>query len=217
MSEHVTIEDLSAYLDRQLTRAELLEIEKHLAECELCAKRCDGMRRVMSSLKHLEHLAPPSTLDQTVARRIALTSERVDLYERLESSLSIFERQSSLLALFAVVIALAVIMLLFSVAVERAQHATIPVVFQDPDFRGEESLGDAAHSTRLEIAGRVLIRDGDAWIEEGVDPARVDRVLEADSAAARELITQHPELAELDSLDLPAIIALNGEIVELCR
>lgn len=214
MSDHATIEDLSAYLDRQLTRAELLEIEKHLAECELCAKRCEGMRRVMSSLRHLEHLAPPSTLDQTVARRISLRGQRVGLYERLESSLSIFERQSSLLALFGVVIALAMFMLFLSVAVERAQNATIPVVFQDPDFLSEESLGDDAE-TRLEVAGRVLLRDGDTWIEEGVDPARVDRVLEADSAAARELIAQHPELAEVAALDRPAIIALDGEIVEL--
>ena len=64
MSDHATIEDLSAYLDRQLTRAELLEIEEHMAECELCAKRCEGMRRVMSSLRHLEHLAPLVVLNR---------------------------------------------------------------------------------------------------------------------------------------------------------
>jgi len=216
MSDHATIEDLSSYLDEQLSRAELREIEQHLARCELCAKRCDGMRKVVASLRNLEHLAPPPTLDQTMVRRLSLGSERGGLYERLESTLSIFERQSPLLGLFGVVIALAMFMLFLSVAVERARNATIPVVFEDPDFMSEEPLGDAAApAIRVELAGRVMLRDGDVWIEEGVDPARLGRILEAHSPAGRELIARHPELAELDALDGPAIIELDGEIVEL--
>ncbi|MCP4661709.1 MAG: hypothetical protein GY856_40425 [bacterium] len=99
----------------------------------------------------------------------------------------------------------------------RAVGASSSGSLLDPrPVRGGDRPGDiAAQTTRLEVAGRVLLHDGGVWIEEGVDPARVDRVLEADSAAARELIAQHPELAEVAAPDRPAIIALDGEIVEL--
>lgn len=201
MSTHATVEKMSAYLDQELPRPQAREIEEHLAGCADCRSRFAGMKDVVSSLRHLERQAPPSTLEQVVARRVALAGERQGLADRLEGGLRAFERQSSLLALFAFVVAFAVMILLFAQAIEQRRNASIPVVFQNP----------VAASESLQAAGRVLHRQGTIWVEEGVDP-RLTRIVVVDSPLWDRLAAAHPEIASLASLDRPAVVKIGDEI-----
>lgn len=203
MSTHATSENLSAYLDRRLSAAETRQVEDHLAGCPRCRQRFTGMRNVVSGLRHLERMAPPPTLEGLVARRVRLESGRKGLLDRLESGMGIFERQSSTLALFALVIALAVIMLLFAHALEKQRNSSIPVVFQNPAAAREQSR---------ELAGRVFHRESGVWVEAGVE-AEPGRTVAPDSEEWRALVAAHPELVELQSLEEAVILQVEADVL----
>ena len=212
MSSHATVEILSAYIDRELPDAEARQIEQHLEDCDVCQQRFSSMRSVVAGLQHLSRLAPPSTLDQVVARRVAFEGREQSLVDRLESSMRGFERQSSLLALFGVVIAFAVMILLFAQALERHRSSTIPVVFKDPlSQRGaEDSSRESTTQQNRELAGRTFYLRGDVWMEEGIRPDFV-RTVAFDSPLWTSLISQYPELAQLKELNGPVIAVVGHE------
>ena len=115
----------------------------------------------------------------------------------------------SILPMFGVVVALAVFIYVFAVALERSRSGLIPVVFDDP------AAATASVGERRELAGRVLVWRGEAWVEEGVSPEAVSRRLDLDSAAGRRVVADRPELRELAELEAPAVIELAGEVVEI--
>ncbi len=218
MSAHATVEMLSAYLDEELTPSEASRLEEHVEACGSCRARLQGMRNVVSTLHHLERMAPPPTLNQVVARRVALAGEEQGLLDRIEQQLDNVQRQSPIFFLFALTIALAVIVLLFAQAVERHQNATIPVIFED--------LAPAEATAQQVIAGRTFYlvdapspggdRGGETlWVEEGADPAAVDVILSATSPMWAELVAEEVELAELTELNGPVVVRLAGHTVRL--
>ncbi len=205
---HATADELSAYLDRELPSGSSEQIEEHLETCDACLQHLESMRRVVHHLRHLERMAPPPTLGQVVARRVALDRDREGMLDRLESGLDVTQRQSPFLVLFGVVIALATIVLLFAQALDRSRF--IPVLFQDP-----APAAAPASPERQELAGRLLVRSGEVWIEEGIEQAAVRRVVELGSPAARELLSRHPELNELAQLQAPVVLRIDSEILEV--
>ena len=207
-SSHATVELLSAYLDRQLREPEAGALEAHLERCEECHGRLEGLREVVENLRRLDRRDPSPELEKAVARRIALAGDPPGLLDRFESQLSIFTRQSPLLPMFGVVMALAVFIYLFAVAVDRSRSSLTPVVFEVP--APAASVGD-----ERQLAGRVLTWQGEAWVEEGVSLEAVSRTLELDSDAGRRAIAERPELGELSALGAPAVIELAGEVVEI--
>ena len=210
MSTHASAEMLSAYLDRQLVEPEARELEQHLDRCPECHVRLEGLRKVVKNLQNLEQLATPLTLEQTVARRIALSDEPESLLDRFEHGMSIFNRQSPILATFGVVIALALFIYLFSYTLHLRENTGVQVIWEDPPY--------AAEGSRLEVAGRQLVwseSTGGVWIEEGVDVAAVSRTLVADSEEGRAFLAANPELADLGELDRDVVFESGGEIVRL--
>lgn len=203
MSTHATTERLSAYLDRQLPTAESREVEDHLADCPVCRQRFAGMRNVVASLRHLERMAPPPTLGGLVARRVTLESHRQGLLDRFESGLGIFERQSSILALFGLVVALAVIVLLFAQALDRQHTSSITLISHDPTAAREESR---------ELAGRLFHRESGVWVEVGVE-AEPNRAVAADSQEWHALEEEHPELVELRQLEAAVVLRVEGGVL----
>lgn len=201
MSTHAKVETLSAYLDKELPADEASLIEEHLASCEVCSQRLDGMRSVVSSLHHLERMAPPPTLDQFVARRIKLEGEEKSLVDRIETSLTRIPRQSSLMALFAMVIAFAAIMMLFIQAVHDSQNTMTPVIFHDPA---------ADPSTERALAGRLLALQDGIWVEDGTDSTSAERVAYG-SEAWRVLVLGDSSLAELRKLEDPVMVLVDGK------
>jgi hypothetical protein len=227
MTAHAKAETLSAYLDERLVGEEARDLEAHIAECEVCHSRLDGMRNVVAGLRNLERLSPPSTLDQMVARRIALSGEHKTLFDRLEEGLSGFQRQSFILSMFCVVIALVLIVYFFLTAVIKQQNATIPVVFEAPPSgevaspegqvlqrQGDRWVTVGEEGSRLKVSGMVLVRRGDRWVEEGIDPEAEARVVEWTSEEGQELLLDRPWLGHLPVLDLPVVFEIDGEVLE---
>lgn len=205
MSSHADTEVLSAYLDRELGDAEAQQVEQHLADCQTCQERFAGMRSVVAGLRHLERMGPPPTLDQVVARRVKLEGAHTPILDRLEGNFGNFERQSHLLGLFGLIIALAIFILLFAQAVDQYNRdGLLPVIFHDP-----QAVTESRH-----LAERTFKRDGEIWIEQGVDMAPA-RVIPLDSAAWRALLAAHPELAELAELSRPVVLRIGDEVLRL--
>ncbi len=214
MSTHVSAELLSAYLDRQLAGPEARQLEEHLDRCERCHVRLEGLRKVVTHLQTLDPLTPPSGLQAAVARRIQLSDRQPNLLDRFEQGISIFDRQSPILAMFAVIIALAMFIYLFSYALHQDQSGSIEVIFQDPP--GAAAAEDQAIGSRLTAGGRQLVWSvGGLWVEEGADVDAVARTLAVDSDEGRDFLAAHPELADLAALDRSVVIRLGGEIVRL--
>jgi anti-sigma factor RsiW len=208
---HPTIERLSAHLDRELPSAEADQIDEHLTHCEVCRHRLAGLRGVATSVGQLRRLAPPPTLDQTVARRIALAGERVRLVDRFESGLARLNQQATTWTLLAVILALAIMLFLFSHRLDRSRTSYLPVIFTE----GSLEPARPAETERRQLEGRVFLRQGERWVEEGVDPDAAHRSLAAESSAGREFLARSPELAELIELGSAVVLDLDGEIVEL--
>lgn len=216
MSTHVSAELLSAYLDRQLAQRETRELEEHLESCDQCHVRLKGLRRVVASLQSLNPVAPPSTMEQAVARRIALADDRVSLLDRLEDGMSLLNRQNPILSMFAVVIALALFIYFFSLTLhQRETNSMIPVIFKDPPVATAADPEVAVGST-LGVAGRSLVWSaGGLWVEEGTSVDEVSRTFAAGSEEAGALLAAHPELADLAALGRSVVIAVDGEVVRL--
>ncbi len=214
MSTHASAELLSAYLDRQLVEPEARQLEQHLDRCPECDVRLEGLRKVVKNLRSLEQLATPLTLEQTVARRIALSEERESLLDRFEQSMSIFNRQSPILASFGVVIALALFIYFFSYTLHLRENALMPVIFEDPPSAAaapEQTPGDS-----LNVAGRHLVwSENGLWVEQTVDEEAVERALEVDSEDGRAFLAEHPELADLAKLGRGVVLVVGGEVVRL--
>jgi anti-sigma factor RsiW len=68
-------EELSSYLDRRLSPTESARLEEHLASCEPCRQRLEGLRAVVEGLRAL-----PST---PAPRSFALRPEQVEARRRM--------------------------------------------------------------------------------------------------------------------------------------
>ena len=67
---HPTSQQLSEYLDRELSATELAEVEAHLADCAACATLLGELRRVMARAAALEERPPKADLWPGVAAAI---------------------------------------------------------------------------------------------------------------------------------------------------
>lgn len=59
MSAEPKLEDLSAYVDQELTGTARQELEEHLQTCETCRRRLDALRQTVSAVKALPTEVPP--------------------------------------------------------------------------------------------------------------------------------------------------------------
>lgn len=217
MTAHVSTELLSAYLDQELAVEKARQLEAHLESCSDCHSRLQGMRRVVSNLRHLDRMAPSSTLDQLVMRRIALADEPKGWLDRLESSLPSYQRQSSMLALFSVVIALALIVFLFLYALQIRQNGSIEVRFDDPAWESgtQPQAGSQTEGSQLTAGGLSFELHDGRWIEKGLDPSIEARKVGRGSEDAADLAARHPEIEPLVDIEEPIVFEVDGEVIEL--
>lgn len=209
MSKHdeTATEQLSAYLDGELSAGEAATVEARLAGDPAARQRLDGLRRVVEGLHQSDPPPlPPPTLHHAVARRIALERQRVPFLDRFETSLSPLGRHNPLLPMFAVIVALALAVYFLSVLFERAARDDVAVVVV-----GAEA-GSIVLGSRLEIADRVLFWEGDKWRQRGT-PAAPARSVALGSAAMDALLSADPSLGALTDLGAPALVWSGGEAV----
>lgn len=202
------VEMLSAYLDGELPEDETTRVEQMLERDPNLRRQLAGLRSVSAGLGHLERLAPPPTLGQDVARRIALAGEKRSLLDRIEGGLSGFQGQSNVFVMFAVVLALATIMYFFSQGLERSKLT--PVVFDDPAVAPVDLEG----VTTVFLAERLFRRQGDRWIEEGLGANAVENARRVELERSADLLESHPELRSIAQLG-HAVLRLDGEVIEI--
>jgi len=213
MSQQARAELISAYLDDQLQGEEAERFEQLLEEDDSVRKEVEGMRYVVSNLRHLERMAPPPVLNQHVARRIALAGEQKSLLDRVESGLGTIQGPSNNFLMFSLVFALAVIVYLFAISLDR--DSNLPVIFDAPSQGAiVENIGGA---TSVLMGSRLFLRQEDGrWVEDGLSPEDVQgaQPVQADSGVGRELLEHHPELKGLTLLG-DAVFKLHDDIIEL--
>lgn len=71
-----TVERLADYLDRELSAAETVEVERHLSTCERCLQRFQFEAAVLDELRSkLRRVAVPETLGERVRNALRSASE----------------------------------------------------------------------------------------------------------------------------------------------
>lgn len=169
---HPDEELLSCYLDGELSRRQAATVEDHLEHCAGCRAELDGLRRVARSLGRLERASPPPLLAARVQRRVALTEREQGLLDRLESRLRVPRFDSPLLVMFVLVMALAVIVFLFTQQVARQQEQAGDVSIRMANPEDVEELLRTVEGLRLD--GRELVHCGAGWCQVGTEEAEVE-------------------------------------------
>ena len=201
--EHMSLDGLSAYLDQELPPQEAERVEHHLAGCESCQHRLEGLRSVVGGLRDLDRLQPPAFVEESLRHEISLQAKRRSaLWQRLDR---LAKPRSFNGPLFAMILALATIVVLFSVGLERASQPATEVIVPPP---GEPSRAIAGRTFSL------IYRGGDSqepptqlWVERGVRFEDA-RLVETGSDEALALVEEMPELRQLLERD---VVVLWGE------
>lgn len=189
-AHHLTVDELSAYLDEELLAPERLGVETHLEDCTDCRERLDGLRSVALGLRSVERLSPPPLLEHSLKRQLSLVDREEPAWRRAPV---VGRLQSNLLLLFALVIALALMVALFSDALSRVGHGGSTIVAPPSGGVGFPAYEDAG-VVRLEvIRNRVFEVERETWRERGV--GAVERWLSVEQAS--ELAAREPVLFEL--------------------
>jgi hypothetical protein len=225
MTAHATTDLLSALLDGELAGPERRRVADHLAACPACRARFDALGRVVASLRRLERAAPPPALALDVQRRIALApAARADRLARLEERLKALGAGSTFATTFAVVLALAAMLYLFSAGLERRARHPTAVHVVDPETSAAVAAGLAARDPQTaEAGGRTFERQEGGWIEVALlrETARtglvVDRVVDAASPEGRDLLARHPGLAALPAEPARVVLRDGERVIALRR
>ncbi len=215
MRSHIAVELLSAYLDRELDPRPRRRVEAHLTGCSECRRQLASLERVTMELHALERLSAPPQIGLELSRVTSLARVESGFLEKLEAQISRWTYSGSLLPLFAVVLALVVVMYLFSLGLARHQSGLLPVELQPAEKHAETAESSPAAGRIVEVGTRQLILVGDIWIERGLEEAAEVEVVGAAHPAARSLLEAEPELGEL--LDRGQSIRLreDGKILEI--
>ncbi len=203
---HLSLEILSAYLDRELIAAKTGEVEEHLAGCSKCQTRLHGLRRVVDRLSALEPVVSPAYLRPEVRRFVALQESKKSMLSRLEEQANRFTIQSPLIPAFAVVIALVVIIYLLVAGVSRQIGPGTEVIVAPTQARSSQAL---------EIGSRVFERRDEIWVEKGWSENIPVRSIRFNDQEFSRLVEIEPALAGLESLDNSVWLVLDNEWVEI--
>ena len=203
MTSTCVVEQLSGYLDGEVSPEAQIEIKEHLGGCPECRHHLEGLRAVINRLENLERVMPPITVSQAVhqsAKALSGSRAHSDSWERLARFLAF---ESSVLPFLALVVALAGIALVFVSALERSQASRSRLIWIG---QPEEAAESPAIETQRVVAGRVFDRIEDSWIERGVSPADLpDRRGQANSV----------QLTPYSELYGRVLLRIDGEVVEV--
>lgn len=206
--EHMSLDWLSAYIDRELAPEEAEKVEHHLSGCERCQRRLEGLGSVVGGLRDLDRLQPPPFIEEALRHEISLQAKRRSaLWQRLDR---LAKPRSFNAPLFAMILALATIVVLFSVGLERASQPATEVIVPPP---GEPSR---------DLGGRVftlVYRGGgdeepprQLWVERGAE-VEVARRVALDSPETLALLEELPDLRKL--LERDVVVLRDGETLRL--
>ena len=168
-------------------------------------------------LRALERLTPPAHLGPELHRIAALEGREPSLLERLEQNATRMTSHGTLLPLFAVVMALVLIIYLFSLGLARRSTGRIPVHLEAPTAEAIPEIAAPAVGDRRQLAGRDLVFDGQVWIERGFEnETEIERV-GIDEPLAERLLRDSPELRLLLEAGQSVRVAIDDRVVQFDR
>ncbi len=211
MSRHATAEELSSYLDQELEPVRLRLVKSHLAECDDCRRKVEGLRGLVGELQLLERIQLPPALDLYLERRIVLEPRRRDWLESAEGRLRGLVLQPSLGFTFALVIALASILYLFADWSDLRLRRSVLILRPPLPISEAPVAGD--------LGGRSFEKFDDQWWESGLDPqispeTIAIEVLAAESEEGARLRLSLPGLEGLLA-EGPVVLRSEGRVVRL--
>lgn len=206
MNRHATPTVLSSYLDEQVSAEEARWIEEHLGACGECRERLEGLRRVVRGLRDLEPVKPPPGLGLELQRHLARATPPFAERGPLDARSSRSVMQPVILASLGVVLALAVIMLLFLQALQgRSGNEGVVAPKTSPEISGQAEVVVGERSFRRTPMG---------WIETSLTVAEI--------AAARQVTRREIRGAEaadvdrlLDELTGELTLRVDGEVLRV--
>jgi Putative zinc-finger len=214
MNRHVTTEQLSAYLDRELGIAEMRQLDAHFNACSDCGARLVSMRRVVNGLGHVQRAAPPSAIAQQIRRQI--TAEAVtpaSPFRRLLFLLSDLARRPSLRTSVAMALTLVLCVSLVGHGVgggeARQQRKDVFVVNVEP------GVPLALPLTKSQVADRDFVLTEMGWVEEGLKWEQPRALVDTHSPEGQALLTKYENLEVLLAEGDPVVLRDNLETVEL--
>ena len=148
MTRHATVEELSLRLDAELSDRRRQELDRHLEQCTECRGRLEGLRAVSRALREARQPVPPIGMERRVRKSLRNVEVPSGWLSHLEGQLRRLVLQPSILPVYAIVLALGVILYLFSHGV--AQRDIAPVVTR-PSKEKEEALRRAEPGAELDV------------------------------------------------------------------
>lgn len=214
MTVHPDVEILSTYLDRELGRREQSQVEEHLERCDDCREKLSGLQKVVKNLQALERLAPPQHLGTHLHRLASLEICQPTLTQRLEQRVSRFSLQPSVAPIFAIVVALIVIIYMLSWGLHRQATGRIPVHLESEVTESATVEGQGMGSSR-QIAGRAFTLEAGIWIEEGLEGQTVAETMSSSDPRAPAWLADTPELQEITALGDRVQLMMGDRVVEI--
>jgi hypothetical protein len=220
MKRHITIEQLSAYLDSALGFGETRELESHFEACGECNARLTSMRRVVSGLGRVERAVPPPMLAQQIRRQAAALPVRQTWtpLRALRAFITLsFQYQPGLRTPAAVALAFVVSLFLVRHSVERysmpqqESGASKEIV---KTYEGDEAPLFLPPTT-IEVAGRQFTwTETNGFVQRGLEGEKPQALVDAGSPRGRALLSQYEDLEPLLPWG-PIVLRSNLGTVEL--
>jgi hypothetical protein len=213
MTSACVVEQLSSYLDGEVSPKAQREIKEHLNNCPECQHQLEGLRTVVGRLASLERVMPPLNVSEAVHRSATFISRESRYTDRWERFVHLLRFESSVLPFLALVVALGGIALVFTSALERSQTSKRsrliwvgPAEEAAPAVEAGSAPEDSLTVSSRVVRGRTFDQLGGSWVERGVDPLREpDRQGQATSF----------ELAPYSELRGRVLLVVEGKVVEV--
>ncbi len=181
-------EVLSSYVDRELPKEELTEVEAHLEECHFCRGQLERVAGVANALRGLDRIAPPPILEELVLGRLEVRGTRT-WSDRLDSMLTPSRRvRATIGPVFATVMMLVLLVFVFSDALVR--RATQPIVISVPSGAWPPPSG--LNPSAVTDSGRQFLTVTGAQWDELARERGASSVLVELNAAERAGLSQGP-------------------------
>ena len=202
MTRHATSTALSSYLDRQVSDDEARWLAEHLEACPDCRERLEGLRRVVLGLRDLESAPPPPGLGLELQRHVARATPPFAEPGRFGRRPGRAMLPPMVLASLGVVLALAVIMLLFLQALQSRSDG------------GVDSPSVAVSPQTVEVGGRAFRPLSGGWIETSIPAAEAAAAVVVERSEARAGAPDDVAAA-LDRLPGQVILRIGDEVVRV--
>jgi len=221
MNHHATAHQLSAYLDGELSATRLESVRSHVDGCESCSRRLEGLRNASELLRGIEARALPPGLDGLVLQRVGLPVRRQTLMEKLEGALKAYAPRQSIVMTFALIVALAAFIHLYSSGTAWRHPSQIRVMpsevqISEPGTGEKPEARDlGAAVDEMQVGSRRFRRLDGRWVEFGLESAAPDMELSWTSAEGLRLVKDHPGLEALIQEGLPVLLRSRGRVLLL--